>query len=152
MQVEPARLVELARSSERILDAMGRTGLTPSTSSPRPAWRSATRPARRTSRRPTPTALADADEVLTSLAEALELGVAGLVDAAHDALRADDTVAAELDRATHQLGEGPFGTMPGRGRSLTVPANPWELRADVRPLEARRPAVDRGRRAGGAPR
>ena len=79
---------------------------------------------------PTPT------RSLTSLAGALELGVAGLVDAARDALRADDTVAAELDRATHLLGEGPFGIDAGTGRSLTVPANPWELRADVRPLEA----------------
>jgi hypothetical protein len=115
MQVEPARLVELAGSSERILDAMrhdwadaadelagacealgdaaGTAGLAASYAD----------------------ALADADAVLTSLAGALEIGVAGLVDAARDALRADDVVAAELGRATHRLGEYPSGTRPGTG-------------------------------------
>jgi hypothetical protein len=115
MQVEPARLVELAASSERVLDAMrqdwadavdelaggcvalgdaaGTTNLSASYAD----------------------ALADADEVLTSLAGALELGVAGLLDTARDALGADDAVAAELDRATHLLGEVPAGIMPGPG-------------------------------------
>ena len=76
--------------------------------------------------------LADAGEVVTALAEALGLGIAGLVDAAHDAVRADDAVAAELDRATQQLGDGGFGRPAGPRGALTVPANPWELRADVR--------------------
>ena len=115
MQVEPARLVELAGSSERVLDAMRQDwadaldelaeacvalGDAAGTANLAASYADA---------------LADADEVLTSLAGALELGVAGLVDAARDALRADDSVAAELDRATYLLGEGPFGTMPGPG-------------------------------------
>ena len=115
MQVEPARLVELAASSECVLDAMRRDwadaldelagacvalGDAAGTTNLSASYADA---------------LADADEVLTSLAGALELGVTGLVDAARDALHADDTVAAELVRATHLLGEGPFGTMPGPG-------------------------------------
>ena len=96
-------------------------------------------------------ALADADEVLTSLAGALELGVAGLVDAARDALRADDTVAAELDRATHLLGEGPFGIMPGPevADRAGQPVGAARRRPAAR---GRRPAVDRGQRAGVASR
>jgi ABC-type transporter Mla subunit MlaD len=115
MQVEPARLVELAGSSERILDAMrhdwadaldelagacAALGDAAGTVDLAAAYAGA---------------LVDADEVLTSLAGALELGVEALVDAAHDAVRADDVVAAELDRATHLLGEGPFGILPGPG-------------------------------------
>ena len=59
--------------------------------------------------------LADADEVVSALADALGLGLAALVDAAQDALRADDAVADDLDRATHQVGHGRFGPTPGRG-------------------------------------
>lgn len=115
MQVEPARLVELAGVSERILDAM------------RHDWADAVDElagacedlgdAAGTANLATSyaDALADADAVLTSLAGALELGVAGLVDAARDALRADDVVAAELGRTTHLLGEGPSGVRPGPG-------------------------------------
>ena len=115
MQVEPARLVELAGSSERILDglrhdwadavdelagACAALGDAAGTANLAASYADA---------------LADADAVLTSLAGALELGVAGLVDAARDALRADDVVAAELGRATHLLGDGPSGTRPGSG-------------------------------------
>jgi hypothetical protein len=53
--------------------------------------------------------------VVTALAQALGVGIAGLVDAAQDAVRADDTVAGELARATHQLEGDGFGTLPGRG-------------------------------------
>jgi ABC-type transporter Mla subunit MlaD len=115
MQVEPARLVELAASSEHVLDAMrhdwahaldelsgacdalgdaaGTVNLSASYAD----------------------ALADAAEVVTSLVDALELGVAGLVDAVQDAVRADDAVAAELDRTSRALDEGPFGPTPGCG-------------------------------------
>ncbi|WP_416954563.1 hypothetical protein ACNKF0_20060 [Nocardioides sp. T5] len=115
MQVEPARLVELAGSSERILDAMRHdwadalgelAGACAALGDAAGAVDLAASYA---------DALADADAVLTSLAGALELGVEGLVDAARDALRADDVVAAELDRATHLLGQGPFGILPGPG-------------------------------------
>ena len=115
MQVEPARLVELAGSSERILDAMRRDWadavdeLAGACAALGDAAGTANLSASYAD------ALADADEVLTSLAAALELGVAGLVDAARDALHADDAVAAELDRATHLLGGRSFGSMPGPG-------------------------------------
>ena len=115
MQVDPARLVELAASSESILAAMTRD------------WQAAVDDLGEACARlgdATGTlnvaasyadSLTDAGEVVTALAQALGLGVAGLVDAAQDAVRADDAVAAELSRAAHHLsGEG-FGTMPGRG-------------------------------------
>ena len=90
-------------------------------------------------------ALADAGEVVTALAEALELGVAGLVDAAQDAVRADDTVAAELDRAAHQLGEA--AVRPAcRDREVAdragQPVGAARRRTAAR---GRCPAVDRGR-------
>lgn len=115
MQVEPARLVELAGSSERILDAMRQDWgdavdeLAGACAALGDAAGTANLAASYAD------ALADAEEVLASLAGALELGVAGLVDAARDAMHADDTVAAELIRATHLLGERPFGIMPGPG-------------------------------------
>jgi hypothetical protein len=115
MQVEPARLVELAASSEHVLDAMrndwaaaldelsgacGTLGDNPGTVNLSASYADA---------------LADAGEVVTSLAGALEMGIAGLVGAAQDAVRADDTVAAELGRTSRALGEGPFGSTPGCG-------------------------------------
>ncbi|MCW2739115.1 hypothetical protein [Nocardioides sp.] len=115
MQVEPTRLVELAASSETILDSMVQDwavalddlsgacqglGDAKGTMNVQSSYADS---------------LADAGEVVAGLAEALGLGVAGLVDAAHDAVRADDTAASELDRTTHQLGDGGFGRMPGRG-------------------------------------
>jgi hypothetical protein len=115
MQVEPARLVELAGSSERILDAMRHDWadavdeLAGACAALGDAAGTADLAASYAD------ALADADAVLTSLAGALELGVAGLVDAARDALHADDVVAAELGRATHLLGEGPSGPPPRPG-------------------------------------
>jgi hypothetical protein len=115
MQVEPARLVELAATSESVLTAM------------RQDWAEALEDlagaclslgdAKGTLNVSTSYAdsLADAGEVVTGIAEALGLGVAGLLDAARDAVRADDAVAAELDRAAHQLDEQPFGPLPGPG-------------------------------------
>ncbi len=115
MQVEPARLVELAATSETVLAAMrqdwadacadlggacGSLGDAKGTLNVSSSYADS---------------LADAGEVVAALAEALALGVAGLVDAAHDAVRADDAVAAELERAAHQVGEDPFGPLPGPG-------------------------------------
>jgi hypothetical protein len=115
MQVEPAKLVELAASSETVLGAMRQdwanaledltdacAGLGDATGTANLASSYAD-------------SLADAGEVVTALADALDLGIAGLVDAAQDAVRADDAVAAELDRASHLLGEDPIGIMPGPG-------------------------------------
>lgn len=115
MQVEPARLVELAASSERILTSMVHdwtlavddlAGACQGLGDAQGAMNVQSSYA---------DSLTDAGEVVAALAEALGIGIAGLVDAAHDAVRADDEVAAELERATHQLGDGGFGRMPGRG-------------------------------------
>ena len=115
MQVEPTRLVELAASSESILTSMVQdwTAALDDLSGACGALGDATGTVNVTSSYAD--SLADAGEVVTALAEALGLGIAGLVDAAHDALRADDAVAAELDRATQQLDDGGFGHLPGRG-------------------------------------
>ena len=115
MQVDPTRLVELAASSEGILAEMAQdwqaavdelgaacTGLGDATGTLNVAASYAD-------------SLADAGEVVAALAQALGVGIAGLVDAAQDAVRADDTVAGELARATHQLESDGFGTMPGPG-------------------------------------
>ena len=47
--------------------------------------------------------------------QALGVGITGLLDAAQDAVRTDDAVAAELARAVQQVSDEGFGTMPGRG-------------------------------------
>jgi hypothetical protein len=115
MQVEPARLVELAASSESVLGAMRQdwavalADVTDACASLGDAAGTANVASSYAD------ALGDAGEVVSALAGALGLGISGLVDAAQDAVRADDTVAAELDRAAHLLGEGPFGVMPGPG-------------------------------------
>jgi len=115
MQVEPARLVELAESSEGILASMVQdwtaaledlSGACQGLGDAKGAMNVQSSYA---------DSLADAGEVVAGLAEALGLGIAGLVDAAQDAVRADDTVASELERTTHQLGDGGFGHLPGRG-------------------------------------
>jgi hypothetical protein len=113
MQVEPTRLVELAETSEVVLDAMvadwntalddlagacTALGDAKGTANVAAAYADS---------------LADAGEVVAALASTLALGVAGLVDAAHDALRADDTAAGELDRTAHQVSHDAVGF--GRG-------------------------------------
>ena len=115
MQIEPTRLVELAASSEGILTAMARD------------WQSAVEEladacaglgdADGTANVAASYAdsLADAGEVVTALGQALGLGVAGLVDAAQDAVRADDTIASELARTAQRMSSDGFGTQPGRG-------------------------------------
>lgn len=114
MHVEPARLVELAESSEAILATMrqdwaatledlsvacGTLGDATGTINVSMAYADA---------------VTDAGEVVAALTDALDLGVAGLVDAAQDVLRADDTVATELDRTAHRLFDDGPGRAPGR--------------------------------------
>ena len=115
MQVEPARLVELAASSEGVLAALAQdwasaledlSGACRALGDAKGALNVSSSYA---------DSLADAAEVVSALVEALDLGVTGLVEAAHDAVRADDTVAAELDRAAHQVGDDGFGRLPGLG-------------------------------------
>jgi hypothetical protein len=115
MQVEPARLVELAATSESVLTAMALD------------WHAAAEDlaaacaglgdAAGTLDLCTSyaDALADAGEVVTGLAQAFGLGIAGLLDAAQDALRTDDAVAGELARTARRLSSEGFGGMPGRG-------------------------------------
>jgi hypothetical protein len=115
MQVEPTRLVELAASSESILTAMVHdwnealddlSGACNALGDAKGAMNVSSSYA---------DSLADAGEVVSALAESLGLGIAGLVDAAHDAVRADDTAASELDRTAHAIKHQGFGPMPGRG-------------------------------------
>lgn len=115
MQVEPSRLVELAATSESLLDAMVADwtaavadlsaacvtiGDNPGTENVAAAYADA---------------LGDAGEVVSALAGSLRLGVEALVGAAHDAIGADDTAADELRRVSQQVGGQEFGRMPGRG-------------------------------------
>ena len=115
MQVDPTRLVELAASTESILTAMALdwqaaaedlaeacAGLGDATGAQNVTASYAD-------------SLADAGEVVTALTQALDVGITGLVDAAQDAVRADDAVASELARAAHQMSDEGFGAMPGRG-------------------------------------
>ena len=113
MQVEPTRLVELAASSEAVLTAMSQdwqralddlSGACEALGDAVGTHNVASSYA---------DAAADAGEVVAALAEALQLGVTGLVEAAQDAVRADDTVAAELARATHLVSDDGFGRPPG---------------------------------------
>lgn len=115
MQVEPARLVELAASSESILASMRQdwAGALADLSEACAGLGDATGTANLAASYAD--SLADAGEVVTALSNALALGMSGLVDAAQDAVRADDAVADELDRAAHLLGEEPIGIMPGPG-------------------------------------
>lgn len=115
MQVEPNRLVELAASCERTLDAMlddwasavddlagacDALGDTVGAVDVRASYADS---------------LADAGEVVAALAEALGLGIAGLVEAARDAVRADDAAASELTRTSQALGDSGFSPTPGHG-------------------------------------
>lgn len=115
MQVEPTRLAGLAASSESILGSMVKdwAGALDDLSSACSTLGDATGAADVSSSYAD--SLTAAGEVVSSLAEALGLGLAGLVDAARDAVRADDAVADELEWTAHQLGDGGFGRMPGDG-------------------------------------
>ena len=103
MQVEPARLVELAAVSETVLAAMTddwaavRADLSAACDSLGDAAGALEVSATYAD------SLAGAEAVVSALVATLELGIAGLVDAAQDAQRADDTVATELDRVAHLL-------------------------------------------------
>ena len=115
MQVEPTRLVELAASCDSVLAAMRQdwtaalddlTGACDALGDAEGVRNVASSYA---------DSLLDAGEVVAAVADALGLGVSTLVEAAHDAVRTDDTVAAELDRAAHTLDDGGFGRLPGAG-------------------------------------
>lgn len=112
MTVDPARLVELAASSESSIAAMGEDwagaqedlitacdglGDALGTANVSAAYADA---------------LTDAGEVVAALAYALDLGVSGLVEAARDAVSADDAVASEIARATSVLSPGQIGLSP----------------------------------------
>ena len=116
MQVEPARLVELAAVSETVLAAMTddwaavRADLSAACESlgdAAGALEVSTTYA---------DSLAGAEEVVSALVATLGLGIAGLVDAAQDAQRADDTVATELDRVAHLLQQHDRGGPSKGGR------------------------------------
>jgi hypothetical protein len=116
MQVEPTRLVELAAASESTLLAMKQDwadaldDLSAACSALGDAKGTSNVVASYTD------SLADAGEVVTAIAETLGLGISGLVEAAQDAVRADDTVASELDWAAHQMATQPLGApIPGKG-------------------------------------
>ena len=115
MQVDPTRLVELAASCEGTLDAMAQdwagavdelaqacAGLGDATGTLDVQMAYAA-------------SLDDAAEVVAALSQALALGIAGLVDAAQDALRADDVVATELEWTAHQVADEGFGVARGHG-------------------------------------
>ena len=115
MQVEPTKLVELAASSESILAAMEQDWASAfeDLSGACLALGDATGTMNVSSSYAD--SLTDAAAVVAALVEALDLGVSGLVEAAHDAVRTDDTVAAELERAAHEVSDGGFGPLPGPG-------------------------------------
>ena len=112
MQVDPTRLVELAASSETVLATMVQdwAGALDDLAGACDALGDATGTMNVSASYAD--SLADAGEVVAALASVLGMGVAGLVDAARDALRADDAVAVELTRAQHLLIE------PGAGQAL----------------------------------
>ena len=115
MQVDPARLVELAASSENILTARAddwaeaQADLAAACASLGDAVGTASVTASYDD------ALAGADDVVAALTRALGLGVVGLVDAAHDAVKSDETVASEITRSASSIQLGGFGLGPGPG-------------------------------------
>ncbi len=115
MQVDPTRLVELAATSEAVLASMAQDWSTALDDLAAACSGLGDAAGTRNVASSYADSLTDAGEVVAALTQALGLGVDGLLDAAHDAVSADDTVASELDRAAHRMGEGGFGRMPGHG-------------------------------------
>lgn len=115
MQVDPAKLVELAASSESILKAMAsdwakaQEELTAACEGLGDAVGTMNVKASYAD------SLTDAGEVVAALVHALGIGVSGLVDAARDAVDADETIASEITRASHSFQHGGFGSPPGHG-------------------------------------
>ena len=134
MQVEPTRLVELAASSERILAAMLQdwASAVDDLSEACAALGDATGTLNVAASYAD--SLADADEVVAALAERPGAGHrrAGRCRPRRRARRRRGSRRA---RPHHPPLGGADSADAGPRRSLTVPANPWELRADVRPLE-----------------
>jgi len=115
MQVDPAKLVDLAVSSESILKAMANDwaraqeelvaaceglGDAVGTMNVKASYADS---------------LTDAGDVVGALVHALQIGVTGLVDAARDAVDADETIASEITRASHNFQHNGFGLPPGHG-------------------------------------
>ena len=115
MQVEPTRLVELAASSEAVLSAMAQDWSLALDDLAGACAALGDAAGMRNVAASYADSLADAGEVVAALTQALALGVDGLVDAARDAVSADDTAASELDRAAQRMGDGGFGRLPGHG-------------------------------------
>lgn len=115
MQVEPTKLVELAESSESTLAAMQQDWALAVDQLASACAELGDADGMRNVAASYADSLTDAGETLAALSEALGLGVAGLIDAARDAVRADDTVAGELDRAASQIGASEMGRMPSPG-------------------------------------
>jgi ABC-type transporter Mla subunit MlaD len=115
MQVEPTRLVELAEESESVLAMMADdwNAALPALSAACDGLGDAAGVLELSTAYAD--SLSDAGAVVAALAETLAAGVTGLVDAAQDALRADDAVAAELDRAAHQVSHQVSRQSPGHG-------------------------------------
>ena len=115
MQVEPHRLVELAASSEAICEAMlqdwddARDELAAACAS----LGDATGLLNLSSAYGD--ALLEAGEVVGAVTQSLSLGVEGLVAAADDATKADETVAVEMGRSGHRVDGAGHGRGHGRG-------------------------------------
>lgn len=115
MQVDPARLVELAASSESILKAMASDWASAQDDLAAACEGLGDAAGIRNVQASYADSLTDAGQVVTALATALEVGVTGLVDAARDAVAADETVAAEIIRAASSFEHEEFGMPPGHG-------------------------------------
>jgi hypothetical protein len=115
MQVEPTKLVELAESSESTLAAMQQDWSLAIDQLAGACADLGDADGMRNIAASYADSLTDAGETLAALSGALGQGVAGLIDAARDAVRADDKVADELTRATSQIVTSEFDRMPSPG-------------------------------------
>ncbi|RYB94528.1 hypothetical protein EUA93_09335 [Nocardioides oleivorans] len=115
MQVEPTKLVELAESSESTLAAMQQDWALAIDQLAGACADLGDADGMRNIAASYADSLTDAGETLAALSGALGQGVAGLIDAARDAVRADDTVAGELDRAVSQIITHEFDRTPQPG-------------------------------------
>ena len=115
MQVEPSKLVELAESSEATLAAMQQDWALAVDQLSDACAGLGDADGMRNIASAYADSLTDAGETIGALSEALGLGVSGLIAAARDAVRADDTVAGELERAASQIITNPIDRMPSTG-------------------------------------
>lgn len=115
MQVDPARLVELAASSQSVLTAMAKDWAAAQDELGAACERLGDATGTMNVTASYLDALTDAGQVVTALAQALDIGVTGLIDAARDVVTADETVASEITRTTTWIQHEGFGGPPGRG-------------------------------------